>query len=75
MFSDASNTGWGSVIYNSDNTLEVSGAWNPGDSGLHIYAKEMLTIQYNILSFSDVLKNKVVQFMLTLLLWLLTSDL
>ena len=55
VFSGASNTGWGAVINNSENTLEASGAWNSVYCSLHINAKEMLAVQYGILSFLEVL--------------------
>ena len=59
----ASNTGWGTVpINDSAETLEASGSWSPEESSLHINAREMLVVQYDILSFSEMLKKKVVLF-------------
>ena len=52
IFSDASNEGWGGVLYKDRNIDYVKGTWNQSENEMHINLKELLacmkTIQYFI---------------------------
>ena len=61
IFCDSSNIGWGAVLI--DGELEASGAWSREESSLHINMKEMLAIQYSLLSFAPQIQGKVIQYM------------
>lgn len=51
-FSDASDTGWGAIVFDGDRISVLAGDWSDAERKLHINQKEFLTIKKMLLTFS-----------------------
>ena len=50
-FTDASDSGWGVVIFDGDKTTILAGKWSEAERALHINEKEFLTIKKMLLTY------------------------
>ena len=50
-FTDASDTGWGAVIFDGNKTTILAGKWSEKERELHINEKEFLTIKKMLVEY------------------------